>query len=127
MTRSKAKESIHWASQVVNIIEPHLQSAAALVLLAKQYFLMDKSIFTNKRMHKLRNKWIRKQMRTPDSAGGLTCQICKRQGLIPFNGNLKNRATLDHIIEISNGGLWNDESNFQVACDMCNRTKSETK
>src|SRR5271169_1535 len=120
MTRSKGKQSRSWAMQVVHIQDPPINSAAHLCLLAKQYSAQDKSIYTEFRMHRLRNKWMKIQMRDHlDEKGGLTCTYCKRQGLQPWTPDPYNRAVLDHVKEIVLGGEWDDPSNFQVLCDRC--------
>ncbi len=124
MTRSRGRMTQAWLAQVVHIEEPHVTSAANLVLLSKQYFAADKSIYSDWRMCHIRKKWMRQQMKTPDALGGLTCAICGKQGLKPSGSDLQNFATLDHIVEITKGGKWNDPSNFQVACRQCNSYKN---
>lgn len=124
MTRSRGRNTQAWLAQVVHIEEPHVTSAANLVLLAKQYFAQDKSIYSDWRMCHIRKKWMKLQLKTPDALGGLTCAICGKQGLTPNNEDPKMLATLDHIVEIGLGGKWNDPSNFQVACRQCNAYKN---
>jgi len=65
------------------------------------------------------------QMKTPDSEGGLTCALCGKKGL-KYRGAKRRReqATLDHIVEIVNGGCWHDPNNFQVVCYACNANKN---
>jgi 5-methylcytosine-specific restriction endonuclease McrA len=126
MTRSKGKQSRSWAVQVVHIQDPPVNSAAHLCLLAKKYFSEDKSIYSEFRMHKLRNKWMKIQMREHlDEQGGLTCADCKRMGLNPWTPDVRVRAVLDHKIEIAVGGSWRDPENFQVLCDRCNNQKND--
>jgi 5-methylcytosine-specific restriction endonuclease McrA len=129
MTRAVGRASTRWVTQTVNIVEPNLSSAAALVLLSKKLFSADKTIYTNCRMMKVRQKWMKLQMKTPDELGGLTCAICNRKGLNPFSKRLDKSdwATLDHVIDIQHGGSWFDHSNFQVACYECNMNKSRIK
>jgi 5-methylcytosine-specific restriction endonuclease McrA len=111
--------------QVVHIEDPPVNSAAHLCLLSKKYFRADKGIYTEFRMHRLRNKWMKMQMREHlDEKGGLTCTYCKRQGLQPHTRDIRQRAVLDHIVEISLGGEWRDPTNFQVLCDCCNNQKN---
>lgn len=113
------------AMQQVFIQDPPITSPAALVLLAKQYLSLDRSIYTHFRMTHVRNAWMREQLKTnKDAKGGLTCAICGRIGLNPFAEHKKRQATLDHILELSKGGKWNDPNNFQVACHQCNGLKS---
>ena len=126
MTRSKGRQSRSWAVQVVHIGEPDITSPAALCLLAKKYVSADKSIYTEFRMHRIRNKWMKSQMRTnADEEGGLTCAHCKRKGLSPWTTDANVRAVLDHRVEITLGGDWRDPDNFQVLCDRCNNQKND--
>lgn len=124
MTRSESKASLSWVKQTVCMEEPPSTSPASLVLLAKQYFLLDKSIYTEHRMKRVRNRWMKLQLKiNKDEAGGLTCAICGRRGLNPWDKNKDLMATLDHRISLVNGGPWNDPANFQVACARCNNHK----
>lgn len=126
MTRSKGRRSRDWAIQVCHIEDPPPTSAAQLCLLAKHYFAQDKSIYTEFRMHRIRNKWMKQQLREhKDEANGLTCAICQRKGLQPFTDKVEERAVLDHILEICLGGDWRDPNNFQVLCDRCNGQKND--
>ena len=125
MTRSQGRRSRDWAVQVVHIEDPPPTSPAQLVLLAKQYCAQDKSIYTEFRMHKIRNRWMKQQMKQPDLMGGLTCVHCGRMGLQPFKANSNDRAVLDHKLEICLGGDWRDPKNFQVLCDRCNGKKND--
>ena len=59
-----------------------------------------------------------------------TCECCSRA---PLKRNLSgetimlpNVATVDHIIELSNGGT-HELDNLQVLCFECNNTKSNSK
>ncbi len=125
MTRSEGKtNSIRWVVQVVHISDPPINSPAALALLAKKYYTLDRSIYSEFRMTRLRNKWMKLQMKSPDALGGLTCGICGRKGLKYKDHTQENLATLDHIVEIFKGGDWRDPSNFQVACKKCNDSKN---
>jgi 5-methylcytosine-specific restriction endonuclease McrA len=125
MTRSKGRLHRYWAVQVCHVDDPPPTSPAQLCLMAKHYFTQDKSIYTEFRMHKLRNKWMKLQMKTPDELGGLTCAHCGRKGLNPWTPDVDQRAVLDHIVEICLGGDWRDPANFQVLCDRCNGQKND--
>lgn len=128
MTRSNSKSYNLWRTQTVNIIEPVISSTASLVLLTRKYFLLDKDIYSKRREKRIRDKWMRKLMKSPEAiSNGLKCNICGREGLYPFTKDKDNLATLDHIISIRLGGRWNDVNNFQVACMKCNHKKDETK
>lgn len=124
MIRSAGKQARQWVVQAVHITEPPITSPAALALLAKQYFLADKSIYTETRMSRIRKRWMKNLMKTPDSQGGLTCVLCETKGLDPYTEDIDNQATLDHIIELKCGGAWNDPTNFQVMCYRCNNHKN---
>ena len=124
MTRSEGRQSRYWAIQFVSSDDPPIDSAAQLVLLAKKYSHQDKNIYTERRMQNIRTKWMKLQMKTPDELGGLTCQHCGRKGLNPWAKDIRNKAVLDHIVEIAKNGSWRDPSNFQVLCDKCNSQKN---
>lgn len=112
-----------WTSQIVYVQNPQVSSPAALVLLSRMYSAVDKSFYTTARMHRIRTRWMKSLMKSPDEKGGLTCAICGKKGLLPFTSNSGKLATLDHIVSISNGGSWYDTNNFQVACRRCNNGK----
>lgn len=123
-TRAQGKAYERWSEQNVHVEKPAISSMAALALLSRDLVSADKSIYTHFRMLKLRRKWMNIQMQNPDEKGGLTCVLCGRQGLDPFTTDLGQIATLDHIHTISQGGVWNDPENYQVACYHCNQVKS---
>jgi hypothetical protein len=127
MIRSHGRKTMKvWLTQVVHIEEPHVTSAANLVLLIKQYFIQDKSIYSDWRMFHIRKKWMKQQLKLfRDKDGGLTCSICHKTGLLPHSPCKDKRASLDHIINISDGGEWNNPENFQVACQDCNENKNK--
>lgn len=125
MTRSESKGvSERWVVQAVHIGNPDVTSPASLALLAKKLYTLDRTIYSDFRMKRLRDKWMKIQMKTPDEEGGLTCAICGKKGLHPFTKDEKKRATLDHVHDIGLGGNWNDPLNFQVACYECNSRKN---
>ena len=123
MKRSDRQLYGKWLIQNVYVSEPDVSSPAALASLARIYFRLDRSIYSNFRMWKIRDKWMKLQMQTPDEKGGLTCAICGRKGLKPHGIKKDMLATMDHIKEISEGGSWYDPTNFQVACYHCNHLK----
>ena len=124
--RAEGKLSVRWVKQTVLADDPPVCSAAAMVLLARKYFLLDRGVYTEKRMTVVRNRWMKEQMKTPDKKGGLTCALCGRRGLLPFTKDKNKLATLDHIVELKENGSWHDPSNFQVACYLCNGRRSAT-
>lgn len=108
----------------IKIENPLVKSHAALILLNRKLFSMDKSIYSPSRMQRIRNKWMKKQLENnKDSKGGLTCSKCNRKGLDPFTRNKNKLAVLDHKIEINSNGPWNDPNNFQILCYRCNCLK----
>ena len=127
MTRSKATQCRTWRIQVVHIQDPPIDSAAHLVLLAKMYSQQDKTIYSESRMSRIRNRWMKMMMVNTEPGKGLTCAICGKSGLFPHSRDpyRRNLATLDHIKDIGSGGVWNDPTNFQVACYNCNQQKSK--
>ena len=127
MTRSQGKQCRLWASQVVHISTPPINSPAHLVLLTKHYAEQDKSMYSESRMGRIRNRWMKNLMKDVVVGKGLTCAICGCEKLFPHSKDpyRRNLATLDHIIDIAAGGDWRDPSNFQVACYQCNQTKSK--
>lgn len=125
--RANGRKYRQWLIQVVHISDPPVNSPAALVLLAKMYFKLDKSIYSESRMTRIRKKWMKKQMKTPDEKGGLTCVLCGKKGLLPDTNNKNNLATVDHIIELKCNGPWADPTNFQVACYHCNTNRNNVQ
>lgn len=43
-----------------------------------------------------------------------------------FTGDLDDRATIDHIVDIGDGGT-NNRKNLRVLCYRCNQTKNDRK
>jgi 5-methylcytosine-specific restriction endonuclease McrA len=125
--RAAGRRDRQWVIQVVHISDPPLDSPAALALLAKMYFALDRTIYSEARMTKIRRKWMKKQMKTPDEMGGLTCVLCGKKGLLPNSKSKKKLATLDHIIELKCNGPWADPNNFQVACYHCNTHRNNVQ
>jgi 5-methylcytosine-specific restriction endonuclease McrA len=127
MTRSQGKQCRKWTIQVVHIQDPSINSPAHLALLAKHYSQQDTTIYTESRMGRIRNRWMKSLIKNAASGQGLTCAICGREKLFPHSKDpyRRNLATLDHRIDIGHGGDWRDPSNFQVACYRCNQRKSK--
>jgi 5-methylcytosine-specific restriction endonuclease McrA len=63
--------------------------------------------------------------------GQLSCHYCGRSGLVSAlpdghtKKDLKNLATLDHIVPRSKGGAEFDEANIVIACHTCNHRKAD--
>lgn len=123
--RAAGRASKRWTKQTVTVANPHIQSPAHLVLLARHYLSLDRSIYTEFRMNKVRNRWMKEQMKQIDPKGGLTCAICGKQGLKPHTADEKIRATLDHIVQLKDDGAWNNPTNFRVACFRCNTRRDQ--
>lgn len=124
--RASGKILRRWAEQTVLYDEPPISAPAALALLVRKYLIADKTIYKNNRMARRRKQWMKEQLKTPDSKGGLTCAICGKKGLQPFVKDKNKIATLDHIIELKENGACYDPNNFQVACIRCNTHRSAT-
>lgn len=74
----------------------------------------------------IRDRWM-KQQEERHGKGNLTCAICGKTGLNPWDKRNINAfsATIDHILPVSKfPELWNAESNFQIACSPCNSKKA---
>lgn len=127
--RAAGRLSKRWAQQTVLCDDPPTSSPAAMVLLVRKYFLLDRTIFSERRMLKIRTRWMKAQVKNSRivyHTGKLRCKICGRGGLDPFTTDKNKLATLDHIVELSKGGSWSDPNNFQVACYRCNGRRSAT-
>jgi 5-methylcytosine-specific restriction endonuclease McrA len=62
-----------------------------------------------------------KRVRVMNKTGGL-CWYCGKTLNTSNNGNVSDRACLDHVIPQSRGGS-NDESNLVPCCRSCNSSK----
>lgn len=90
---------------------------AALILLHKAYKQMER-----KAWNKSRNAFLDVEL---EKHGVLTCHYCNRSKLNRSGGKQKDKATIDHIVARSGGGEECDHANFVVACEGCNRKKSD--
>lgn len=114
-----------WCSRKyrVNYQPVYPNDAASLVCLNRFYQKRDDTRYTDFKMLNIRNKWMNEQ-EALYGVNNLTCAICGRTGLSPDTSDKRNLATLDHIIPISKANyLWNNPTNFQVACYICNQKK----
>jgi 5-methylcytosine-specific restriction endonuclease McrA len=127
MTRSRGYRTVEYAAQAVYIVNYDIPTAANLVLLTREYIKADRTLYTNRRMQRLRDSFMKKMLKTPDEKGGLTCALCGRKGLLVKTKDKNKLATLDHIIDIGDGGSWRSSNNFQVACYPCNVRKQRLK
>ena len=92
-----------------------------LVTLNREYIKQDSSFFTRHRMHRVRDKWMKKLIKENQP---LTCWICGKINLKPFIDDKNQLATLDHYIPVSvNLSKWNDPNNFKIACHHCNSNR----
>lgn len=104
------------------------KTLASYLLLKKYYFDQDETNPNSiaARMRKIgfsRNYLSEIQRRE----GSLTCKYCHRPNLIiELEGmRVKNiiKATIDHIVPLSKGGLFFDFNNINVCCGKCNSRK----
>lgn len=111
--------------------EPHIQSAAHLILLKKQYYKMD-STYRNKSIHDNWRIWLtfrnRLLRRWKKERGELICFYCHQSDLTaninsPYAHN--REATLDHYIPQAKGGKKFDEKNLRICCNRCNNNKKD--
>lgn len=108
--------------------------AGALVYINRFYAKLDPDRFPRwRKWLRIRDGWITEQ-ESIHGKNNLTCAICGRTGLKGFieisPGKLatktrsKEQATIDHIKPVSAfPELWNNPSNFQIACYQCNQKK----
>ena len=95
----------------------------SLVELNKEYAKTDPSKYHFSVWLDLRKKWFKDLIKATGS-NLFTCALCARDGLDPWSKIKRNLATIDHIIPVKKAPwLWNDPSNFQVACNHCNQKK----
>jgi 5-methylcytosine-specific restriction endonuclease McrA len=98
--------------------------AASLVMLNRSYASKDVSIYNWKIWLKLRDKWMKEQIKLVGGKENLTCAICGRKDLDPWTKNKSCLATIDHIVSVHRAPhLWNVPSNFQLTCRSCNEVK----
>jgi len=109
----------HWNHNVL-VQNPHPQSMAALVLLARKF-----APFPNyKKWLKYRKHLLRKIFR---STKELRCHYCN---LGPLKMHIRKQrdplhATLDHVKPVSKGGERYNSANIVVACWSCNMRKKD--
>lgn len=109
----------------VRVENPHLSSMAAGVLLTRQLQEHERT-----RWVEFRAAYLARVM---EKYGRLWCQYCGRSGLVAdlpedaTKSQLRNLATLDHILPRSLGGAEYDEDNLVVACYTCNQRKADMK
>lgn len=104
-----------WYRHVVFSSTPEASSFAGLVLLSRQYYRQDHSIYSDLRMSFISRRWLKKRKQ---AEGELRCWKCQR--LLDLDGPRRQKATVDHQPPIKDGGCWYDESIFRVACMPCN-------
>ena len=89
---------------------------AASVLLRKIYRQMERRDWNKSRKEFLELEFKKN--------GTLTCHYCFKKNLKHRGGKIHEKATVDHVIAISEGGDELMHSNFVVSCESCNRKKS---
>ena len=116
---------------VIAVEVPHVQSLASLIKLKKFYQSVDENLKFKDLSYKVylrfRNRWLKQQK---NKNKNLTCFYCGAKNLNPninspkISSN-KQKATIDHKIPISKGGLKFCEKNLVVACYTCNEKKAD--
>lgn len=99
----------------IHVVEPHVQSLAALVLLTKKLREEELKLWLD-----FREEFL--------NARELKCHYCGKDNLqievdMTDKEQLKYLATIDHVIPLSKGGKMFDPNNCVVACFNCNRKK----
>lgn len=105
-------------NHAVYIKDVPASSYAASILLHKVYKQMER-----KAWNKSRNSFLDGEIK---KHGVLTCHYCQRTNLKRCGGKIQEKATVDHILSKSEGGHEFAHSNFVVACESCNRKKSNS-
>lgn len=106
----------------VLVVEPAVQSRAALLLLHKR--LLRSAVYYGYQ------GWLRFRIETLErwlaERGDLVCAYCGKTGLqIEADNKDSLCATLDHVIPRSKGGAVMDLNNLVVACSPCNGKKGD--
>lgn len=98
--------------------------AGALVYTNRFYAKLDPDRFPRwRKWLRIRDGWITEQ-ESVYGKDNLTCAICGKTGLKGFTKTKSEIATIDHIKPVSSfPELWNNPSNFQIACYRCNQKK----
>lgn len=108
---------------VVRVDTPHIGSLAARVLLTRKLRVEELSSW-----FEFRNSFLSRILK---EQGDLRCRYCGRGGLVMDvpddapKSELKQLATIDHVVPRSKGGAERDESNLVVACFPCNQRKAD--
>lgn len=125
--RKSASGATKWMDNIFfNINSP--KTYAASVLLKNYYWELDednRNSFAN-RMRLI--GFSRSYLTTTQQAkGSLKCSYCPKDNLIIELEGMRvpngKKATIDHIIPISEGGALFDTNNICVACGSCNSKK----
>ena len=109
---------------IVSIEEPHPHSMAARVLLTRKLKEQERMLQVA-----FRSCFLEKEQ---SRIGTLRCHYCGREDLVsdvPMNASkaeMRNLATIDHVVPISKGGPERDEGNVVVACYPCNQRKGDS-
>jgi hypothetical protein len=124
---SRSHQNIWSGKRFQVAYEPvHSHDPANLVLLSREFQNQDDSRYTDLKMLTIRHAWMRQQEEVHGKRE-LTCYICGKKHLNPWSKSKKRLATLDHVEPIAKSPhRWNDPTNFQVACFMCNSVKRDT-
>ena len=126
ITKSKSGSTVYVETIYYLVTKPN--TYAASVLLRAHYEALDE---TNLKSFSGRMKMVGFSRgfltRVQNDKGCLTCEYCKRPNLTIEMENMKvpnaKKATIDHVIPLSQGADPFDETNLVVACGKCNSRK----
>jgi len=120
--------STKWVETIYfNVDKPN--TYASYVLLKNYYWERDEdninSIANRMRMIGFSRTYL---THIKETTGDLCCAYCPKTNLIIELDGMRvsndSKATIDHIVAISNGGALFDYKNLCVACGTCNSKKS---
>lgn len=119
--RLKREEANLRRFQNVLVTDPHPESQASLVLLLKHYMKLDSNPVGKGIGHSTYQNYRRKFIDICKvEHGELRCYRCKAMLHEAKTTNTHKRLTVDHIIELRNGGSLCDIHNMRLACQRCN-------
>lgn len=126
ITKSSSSGSTHQVEKIFfdENLSPKSQSAGILL---KDYLRSQDEDFINSTRHQMiefSRSFLTEQQ---EKLGSLTCKYCEKPNLIiEYEGMRVPRdikATIDHVVPLSDGCDPFDKNNIVVACEKCNSKK----